>query len=148
MAAVNKPASIYLPHCRNKKESRCQRILRATTTEIPLFVEIPSQVTGAYLHTSPKTRNIPRGSSPQNPDKVRKIYRHLSPNSRKKLLSCSNNENMRALLGYIRKKRQTGNSDELPARRRRSFPKQSKCSSKKSRKSRRQNERKRLQSWV
>lgn len=147
MAAINKPASIYFPHT-NEKESRCQKILRVTTTEIPLFVDIPSQETGAYFPTSPKTGKISTGSSPQNPEKVRKIYRHLSPNSRKKLLSCSNNENMRALLGYIRKKRQADNSDKLPARRRRSFPKQAKRSSKRSKKSRRQNESRRLQSWI
>jgi len=137
MTAINYPASIYLHHYKSQKESRCQTILRATITEVP----IPLREIGAYLRTSPKARKISTGSAPQNPAKVRKIYRHLSPNSRKKLSSCANNENIRALLGYIRKKRQTENSNELSGRRRRSYPKKSKRSSKRSRKSRRKKDR-------
>jgi len=133
MATLNTPPT-YLPYYKNQKENNCRTILKATTSAIPLFVEIPSRVTGAYFGPSPMTRNIPRGSDPRNQEKVRKIYRHLSLKSRKKL-SCGNNENIRALLGYLRKKRRAENSSELPARRRRSFPKQSKRSSKRSTKS-------------
>merc|ERR1719474_774220 len=131
---MNTPASIYFPYYKNQKENNCRTILKATTSAIPLFAEIPSRVTGASFGPSPMARNIARGSDQQKPEMDRKIYRHLSHKSRKKL-SCGNNENIRALLGYIRKKRRTENSAELPARRRRSFPKQSKRSSKRSAKS-------------
>jgi len=131
---MNTPVSIYFPYYKNQKENNRLTISKATNSAIPLFVEEPSQVTGAYLGPSPMAWKIPRGSDRRHPEKVRKIYRHLSLKSRKKM-SCGNNENIRALLGYIRKKRRTENSAEFPARRRRSFPKQSKRSSKRSTKS-------------
>jgi len=61
------------------------------------------------------------------------VYKHLSIKSRT-MSRCGDNKNMRALLKYIRKKRLAGSTPELPSRHRRSFPKQSKHSSKRSRK--------------
>merc|ERR1719419_1725481 len=72
----------------------------------------------------------------QLPKPAQKVYRQLSPKSLKKLSSSGSNESMYALLGYIRKKRQSASSNKLPARRRRSFPKQTRRSSKRGPKSR------------
>jgi len=115
--------SIRLPHYTNEKENRCKRILRAASTKNknPLCVDIPSRVMGANLGT-----NLRRGSVRQSPEKARKIYKHLSYSSRRKLASDTNNENMSALISYIRKKKLRESSDKLPKRRRRSFSKKSK----------------------
>jgi len=72
-------------------------------------------------HFSTQTPQGYAGNISQSPRVVGRIYRQLSPKSRKTMSRCDSNDNIRALLGYIKKKRKTGK----PARRRRSFPKQS-----------------------
>jgi hypothetical protein len=99
--------------------------------EIPLSIIIPTCKKRNSMNKSSTTS--PRYMH-QEPKKAIKVFTQLSPQSQKKLSSCANKENMRALLGYIRKRRQSENSNELPTRRRRSFPKQLKRASKRSKK--------------
>lgn len=113
----------------------------SSNSEIPLSIIIPARKKRGSLNKSPTTS--PRYMH-QQPKKARKVYTELSPKSQKKLSSCANKENMRALLGYIRKKRQSENSYELPTRRRRSFPKQSKRVSKRSKKTQKQEKKQKL----
>lgn len=130
--------SIYLPHYHSIKKKRNSRFYYeaaaiSSNSEIPLYVTIPVRENVGSLRRS-------SAASPRNmdlqPKASRKVYRQLSPKNRKKLSSCGSNESMCALLGYIRKKRQSKSSDKLPARRRRSFPKNSRRTSKRATKSR------------
>jgi len=137
MAATSTSPSIHLSqYCTKKKDDRYRSSLRVSTSEIPRYVNVSLTETKACLRFRSQSVQGPIGINSQNLFMGRKVYRRLSPNSRKTLSRCGSNENVRALLGYIKKKRQTENTRELPARRRRSFPKKSKR--KRSRKTRRQ----------
>jgi len=129
---MNISASIYLPQSYFSKKTE-------TNSETSLCVTIHLMATRAAFLKSPKSVHGYAGDVSQYPGEVRRIWTHLSPKSRKTMSRSGINENIRALLGYISKKRRTGNNAESPVRRRRSVPKQSKRSANRSRKSRRTN---------
>jgi len=137
MEVQSTTTSIYLPHYHsNKKRSKkfyYEAAAISTSNEIPLHVIIPVRENVGSLS---KSSIAPESNVNQLPKAAQKVYRQLSPKSLKKLSSCGNNESMCALLGYIRKKRQSDSSNKLPARRRRSFPKQTRRSSKRATRSR------------
>jgi len=133
MEAKNIPVSINVLQNDFSKQ-------RETTSQIPRLDRIPAQASSAPYVRSSKLVQCTADNVSETQRKARRVYRRLSPKSRG-LSRCGSNENIRALLGYIRKKRQSEVHAEQPARRRRSFPKQSKRSSKRSRKSPRQDKR-------
>jgi len=128
MTEKNTSTSIYLPPYNFAKE-------REIFSNTDLLISIPTEATRAPLRKSPKNAKRYLSNNSQKPGKVRSVYRNLSPESRKSLSRSRKNKNIRALLSYIRKKQQKGNSGELPSRRGRSIPKQYKLSSDRSRKS-------------
>merc|ERR1719189_3558304 len=128
MTAMNTSTSVYLPQYHFAKRGEI-------STWTNLFTSIPSEATRAPLRKIQKNAQRYLSNISQKSSKVRSVYRNLPPESRKTLSRNRKNENIRALLSYMRKKQQKGNSAELPSRRRRSRPKQYKLSSKRSRKS-------------
>jgi len=122
MTTKNTSVSIYLPPYNFSKNIK-------SSSEISLLYIIPSKEAESPVKKIPNSKQGCSGKISRSPREVGRVYRQLSPKSRATLSRCDSNENIRALLGYIRKKRKTGK----PARRRRSFPKGSKRSSKKSR---------------
>jgi len=142
MKSHSTATSIYLPHYHPQKKRNKKFYHEGTTistsNEFSLHVTIPVRENVGSLGKS----TITCAAEP-----ALKVYRQLSPKSLKKMSSCSSNQSMCALLGYIRKKRQANSSNKLPARRRRSFPKQTRRSSKKATRSR-QHKRQKLQREV
>jgi len=131
MEAKNMSVSIIVPQC-NISEKR---------DEMPRFYGIPPQESRVSSGKSSKFVEDTPANIPTKPRKTRRVYRHLCPKSSKTLSRCGSSENISALLGFLRKKRQPGDQAGRPARRRRSFPKRTKRSSKRSRKSPRQDKR-------
>jgi len=128
MEAKNMSVPIIIPQC-DIAEKR---------DDVPSLYGIPPQESRVSSGKSTKFVVDTPGNVSTQPRKARRVYRHLSPKSSRTLSRCDSSENIRALLGYLRKKRQPGDHAERPARRRRSFPKRAKRSSKRSRKSPRQ----------
>jgi hypothetical protein len=137
--AAKYTSTICLPdyHCRKKGDNRYRSYFRAGTNETPLFVDICSRESQARLNFGSKNVNGSLGTSTQKGFAVRKVYRPLSVNSRETLSRYENNENVRALLGYIKKKWQKQNTAQQPVNRRRSFPNKSNRSALRSSKARR-----------
>jgi len=133
MAATTIHLSQY---CTKRKYDSYRSSLRVSTSEIPVYFNVCSTETVTCFNSRSQSFQSPIGINSQNLVTGRKVYRRLSPNSRKTLSRGGGNENVRALLGYIKKKRQTENTRELPARRRRSRLKKSKLQ--RSRKTQRQ----------
>jgi len=122
MTTKNISASIYLPQYHISKNIK-------SSNEISMLINISPIETGASLKKIPKYKQGCSGNISENLRKDGKVYRQLSLNSRGTLSRWGSNENISALLGYIRKKRETGKS----GRRRRSFTMEAKQSSKRSR---------------
>jgi len=134
------PPYLTLNKIRNNEHYQHAAVM-CSNSELPLSIIIPTR---KKQSSSTKSLMTSQWYVHQQPQTTTKVYRQLSPKSQKKLSLCANKENLRALLGYIKKKRQTENSNQMPTRRRRSFPKKPKVAFKRSKKSQKQDKKQKL----